>query len=216
MDFKKHFISVNLSFGNSLHIFEQVLTSIFFYRPHSVITWRGSNHLLLDILRGSYDSTVTAGGHAHAHDPGIDIIPIIRLINNIIRLNSTRAIDWCINCHVWLKKKFDFFLVIFLKISRLHQKKSRIFFFNQTWQFIHQSIALVEFSRIMLFIKKFGLIYGQKCKKQYIFWFVRMGIFRGAKMPKSGVMLMRIMSIPGSCTCAWPPAVTVQLMANKM
>ena len=30
-------------------------------------------------------------------------------INNIIRLNSTRAIDWCINCHVLFKKKFNFF-----------------------------------------------------------------------------------------------------------
>jgi hypothetical protein len=77
--------------------------------------------------------TVNAGGHAHAHDPGIDIMrmnmnpdlgifaplkmpmrinpkifcilhfwPYISskfFINNIIRLNSTRAIDWCINCH---------------------------------------------------------------------------------------------------------------------
>ncbi len=46
-------------------------------------------------------------------------------------------------------------------------------------------------------------------KKQNIFVLMRMGIFRGAKMPKSGFMLMRTMSIPGSCACVWPPAVTV-------
>ncbi len=36
----------------------------------------------------------------------------------------------------------------------------------------------------------------KKSKKQNIFGFMRMGIFRGAKMPKSGFMLMRIVSIP--------------------
>jgi hypothetical protein len=27
--------------------------------------------------------------------------------NNIFRLNSTRAIDWCMNYHAWLGKKFE-------------------------------------------------------------------------------------------------------------
>jgi hypothetical protein len=31
--------------------------------------------------------------------------------NITFRLNSTRAIDWCINCHIWMRKNFDFFLV---------------------------------------------------------------------------------------------------------
>jgi hypothetical protein len=42
----------------------------------------------------------------------------------------------------------------------------------------------------------------KKSKKQNIFGVMRMGIFRGAKMPKSGFMLMRIVSIPGSCARA--------------
>ncbi len=29
--------------------------------------------------------------------------------NIIFRLNSTRAIDWCMNCHSWIGKIFDFF-----------------------------------------------------------------------------------------------------------
>jgi hypothetical protein len=44
----------------------------------------------------------------------------------------------------------------------------------------------------MLLIKNFELMYGQKCKKQNIFGLMRMAIFRGAKMPKPGVMLMRV------------------------
>ncbi len=49
------------------------------------------------------------------------------------------------------------------------QKKSQIFSHNQIWQFIHQSKALVELSRNMLFIKLFELIYGQKIQKNRIF-----------------------------------------------
>ena len=29
--------------------------------------------------------------------------------SNIFRLNSTRAIDWCMNCHIWMRKKFRLF-----------------------------------------------------------------------------------------------------------
>ena len=31
--------------------------------------------------------------------------------SNKFRLNSTRAFDWCINFHIWLRKNFHFFLV---------------------------------------------------------------------------------------------------------
>ncbi len=78
-------------------------------------------------------------------------------INYTIRLNSTRAIDWYINFHAWLEKKIRPFFWWSLKFSNIFSlttpKKSRIFFSNQAWKFIHQSIALVEFSRIVLFIK---------------------------------------------------------------
>jgi hypothetical protein len=30
--------------------------------------------------------------------------------SNIFRLKLTRAIDWCMNCHIWLRKNFDPFL----------------------------------------------------------------------------------------------------------
>ena len=29
--------------------------------------------------------------------------------NITFRLNSTRAIDWCMNCHIWLRKYFRHF-----------------------------------------------------------------------------------------------------------
>ena len=29
--------------------------------------------------------------------------------SNIFRLNSTRAIDWCMICHISMRKNFDFF-----------------------------------------------------------------------------------------------------------
>jgi hypothetical protein len=41
--------------------------------------------------------------------------------NNIFRLNSTRAIDWCMNCHIWLRKNFGPFLP---NRGDLYQKKS--------------------------------------------------------------------------------------------
>ena len=30
--------------------------------------------------------------------------------NNIIRINSTKAFDWCMNCNIWIKKNFGQFL----------------------------------------------------------------------------------------------------------
>ncbi len=46
-----------------------------------------------------------------------------------------------------------------------YQKKCRKFFLNEIWQFIHQSIALVEFSRNMLLLNFFEVISGQKILK---------------------------------------------------
>ncbi len=79
--------------------------------------------------------------------------------NIIFRLNSTRAFDWCINCHIWIRKKF---YSIFTIREDPYQKKSRKFFLTQLWQFIHQSKALVEFSRNMIFLNFFELISSQK------------------------------------------------------
>jgi hypothetical protein len=46
--------------------------------------------------------------------------------SNIFRLNSTRAIDWCMNCHISLRKNFGQFLP-----NRwgdpYHKKKSKFF-----------------------------------------------------------------------------------------
>jgi len=47
-------------------------------------------------------------------------------------------------------------------------KKSRKFFLNQIWQFIPQSIALVEFSRNMLLLNFFEVISGQKNLKNHV------------------------------------------------
>ena len=85
--------------------------------------------------------------------------------SNIFRLNSTRAIDWCINCHIWLRKKF---YSIFTIRGDPYQKKSRKFFLMHIWQFIHQSIALVDFSRNVLFLNFFELISGQKNPKNSV------------------------------------------------
>ncbi len=46
--------------------------------------------------------------------------------NNRIRLNSTRAFDWCINYHTWYKKKIRFFLV---RVPPFGKKKGLTFFF---------------------------------------------------------------------------------------
>jgi len=46
--------------------------------------------------------------------------------NNIFRLNSTRAIDWCINCHIWMIKNFSTIFTIG-KGGPLPKKKSKIF-----------------------------------------------------------------------------------------
>jgi hypothetical protein len=45
--------------------------------------------------------------------------------SNIFRLNSTRAIDWCMNCRIWMKKKFS---SIFTIRGDPYQKKVEIFF----------------------------------------------------------------------------------------
>ena len=45
--------------------------------------------------------------------------------NNIFRLNSTRAIDWCINCHLKVRKKF---YSIFTIREDPYQKKVEHFF----------------------------------------------------------------------------------------
>jgi hypothetical protein len=31
--------------------------------------------------------------------------------SNIFLIDSTRAFDWCINCHIWMREKFRLFLV---------------------------------------------------------------------------------------------------------
>jgi len=36
-------------------------------------------------------------------------ITLKKFKSNIFRLNSTRAIDWCMNCRIWMKKKFSTF-----------------------------------------------------------------------------------------------------------
>jgi hypothetical protein len=45
--------------------------------------------------------------------------------SNIIRLNSTRAIDWCMNYRIWMKKKFSSFFTI---RGDPYQKKVENFF----------------------------------------------------------------------------------------
>ena len=79
--------------------------------------------------------------------------------NILFRLNSTRAIDWCMNYHIPLWKNFGTF---FTKREDPYQKKWREFFLIQIWHFIHQSIALVEFSRNMMFLNFFEVISSQK------------------------------------------------------
>ena len=36
-------------------------------------------------------------------------ITLKKFKSNIFRLNSTRAIDWCMNCHIWMKKNVRLF-----------------------------------------------------------------------------------------------------------
>jgi hypothetical protein len=81
--------------------------------------------------------------------------------SNKFRLNSTRAFDWCINCHIWLRKNIPLFL---LRVPPYVQNGPK-FIFNQIWQFIHQSKDLVEFSRNVMFLNFFWMIFGLKNPK---------------------------------------------------
>jgi hypothetical protein len=47
--------------------------------------------------------------------------------NNIFRLNSKRDIDWCMNCHVWIRNYF----YSNWTIRDPYQKKSRKFYLIQ-------------------------------------------------------------------------------------
>ena len=87
--------------------------------------------------------------------------------------NSTRTFDWCINCHILLRKKFWLFFLV--RVPPFGKNRPK-FFLNKIWQFIHQSKALVEFSRNMLlpnFLKsKFPSLPNLKLifPKMGIFW----------------------------------------------
>jgi hypothetical protein len=59
--------------------------------------------------------------------------------SNIFRLNSTRAIDWRIDCPISMRKKF---YSIFTIRGEPYQKKGRKFFPIEIGQSIHQSIAV--------------------------------------------------------------------------
>jgi hypothetical protein len=80
------------------------------------------------------------------------------LKNIIFAGNSTRALDWCIN-YYFLKKKFLIFLV---RVFGYAEKKRKIFSFRQ---FIHQSKALVELIRTMLFLKLYIVSFALKRQK---------------------------------------------------
>jgi hypothetical protein len=57
-------------------------------------------------------------------------------INYTNRLNSTRAIDWCINFHAWLEKKFEFFFQptnFKVRASSTRSKGSKITELFQGW-----------------------------------------------------------------------------------
>ena len=77
--------------------------------------------------------------------------------NITFRLNSTRAIDWCMNWNIWIRKNFRHFL--WLRVPLLVPKFLPKFFHNQIWQFIHQSIALFEFIFWYFDISKYFLDY---------------------------------------------------------
>ena len=44
--------------------------------------------------------------------------------SNIFRLNLIRAIDWCMNCHIWMRK---IFVLFFSKRGDPYQKEVEIF-----------------------------------------------------------------------------------------
>jgi hypothetical protein len=102
--------------------------------PHSAMLkhtkfFKISNFDLIEILTAVMHAHNRNRHYAHEHEPGFrhfcapknarahdpknilffgffgHISTQIFFINNIIRLNSTRAIDWCINCLAWLQKK---------------------------------------------------------------------------------------------------------------
>ena len=60
------------------------------------------------------------------------------------------------------------FYSIFTIWGGLLPKKSWKFFLIEVWQFIHQSIALVELSRNMLLLNFFEVISGQKNLKNHV------------------------------------------------
>ena len=73
--------------------------------------------------------------------------------NNIFRLNSTRAIDWCINCHLKVRKKI--YSIFHYKGGPL-PKKSRTFFsarYDNLYINRYQSMWILNF---------FEVIFGQK------------------------------------------------------
>ena len=84
--------------------------------------------------------------------------------SNIFRLNSIRAIDWCMNCH--MSKRKNFYTIFTIRGDPYH-KKSQNFFLIEIWQFIHQSKARVEFSWNMLLLNFFEVISGQKNLKNH-------------------------------------------------
>ena len=63
----------------------------------------------------------------------------------LFMINSTRAFDWFLNCHLWLRKSFGSFCRL---MATLTKKKSQIF--SHPDMRIHR--ALVELIRNMLFL----------------------------------------------------------------
>ena len=85
--------------------------------------------------------------------------------NSRFRTNMTWAFDWCMNCHISMRKNFGPFLP---NRGDPYHKKSPNFFLIEIWKFIHQSKARVEFSRNMLLLNFFEVISGQKNLKNYV------------------------------------------------
>jgi hypothetical protein len=78
------------------------------------------------------------------------------------------------------------FLAVFSRTGGLLPKISRNFFLNQRLQFIHQSKALVEFSRNMLLLTFFEVIFGPNNPKNNVQNSFKKNHYLGLKPAKNG------------------------------
>ena len=95
------------------------------------------------------------------NNSNIEIMKIYYMPWILFMINSTRAFDWFMNCHMWLRKSFGSFCRL---MGTLTKKQSKIF--SHPDMRIYR--AFVELIRNMLFLIFFTVIFGLKKTKNRV------------------------------------------------